>query len=133
MQRSLWIALTMAQLASLTVAQLACQAPASRRDVAAAELPRAVSGPCEGLAYVFFVVAEQRDRGESREAQIRMAQESVHNRFSEDPEQALADLLRVIDAVYRRPGQRAREIEASVLEDCVVNDRGQAVLLWPAP
>lgn len=125
MQRSLLIALTMAQLA--------CQAPTPKQAEPSTPLSPAVEGACDGLAYVFFVVAEKRDRGETRDAQIRMAQESVQNRFTDDPEQALADLVRVIDAVYRRPGQSARDLEASVRDDCVENELGQAVLLWPAP
>ena len=82
---------------------------------------------------MFLVVAENRDRGHTREMQVERLRESVDNPFSEDPDDALADLLRVVDAVYRRPDQSARQLEASVLDDCVVNDRGQAVLLWPSP
>jgi hypothetical protein len=90
---------------------------------------------CEGLAYVFFLVADKRDHGAGREEQIAAAQESVANPFTRDPRQASRDLLHVIDLVYRHPGADAAEIEAQVRAHCEVDARGRAVLrtLWPAP
>jgi hypothetical protein len=94
----------------------------------------AVLGACEGLAYVFFLVAENRDRGRSREEQIERARESVVNPFAAEPRQAGNDLIHVIDLVYRQPEASASEIESQVRDDCEVDDNGHAVLrtLWPA-
>ncbi len=96
--------------------------------------PRENAGVCEGLAYVFFLVAENRDRGSTREEQIEGAREGLGNPFTSQPGQTGRDLRYVIDLVYRYPEASAAEIEARVRDGCRVNERGQAVLetLWPA-
>lgn len=83
---------------------------------------------------MFFLVAESRNRGSSREQQIERAGESVANPFAREPRQADNDLIHVIDLVYRHPEASASEIEAQVREDCEPDENGQAVLrtLWPA-
>lgn len=83
---------------------------------------------CEDLAYVFFLVARQRERGESRDTQLARLRESVQNPFTTRPELALRNLAEVVDRVYDSPHRNARELEASVLDDCSVDERGQAVL-----
>ena len=95
---------------------------------------RQTADACEGLAYVFFLVAEERDGGTSREEQIERARQSVANPFAGEPRQAGNDLLHVIDLVYRHPEASPSEIEAQVRADCEVDERGHAVLrtLWPA-
>ena len=110
---------------------LACETPQSPPQTPEA---REIAGACEGLAYVFFLVAESRDRGSSRAQQIERARESVANPFAGEPRQAGDDLIHVIDLVYRHPEASASEIEAQVRGDCELDEDGHAVLrtLWPA-
>jgi hypothetical protein len=90
-------------------------------------------GACVDLAYAFFVVADKRDHGSTREEQMQAVREGVDGPFAVHPERTLADLQRVVDLVYRRPDVNAREIEALVREHCVVDERGQPLLrtAWP--
>jgi hypothetical protein len=106
---------------------LACQAAPTT------PVPPDDAGACENLAYVFLLIALERDRGSTKEAQIEMARESVESPFVSRPEHTLRHLLHVIDLVYRYPDSSAREIEAIVLEGCVVDDQGRAVVntAWP--
>jgi len=106
---------------------LACRAP-----ITAPPPPRS-GGPCADLAFAFFLVAEKRDHGSTRDEQIEALQAGVASPFAQRPEQTLEELLHVVDLVYRRPDASARELEALVRERCVVDERGQAVLraAWP--
>jgi hypothetical protein len=93
------------------------------------------AGVCENLAYVFRLVAQERDRGTSKKDQIEMMRESVDSPFVTRPEQTLRQLLHVVDLVYRHSDSSAREIEAIVIDGCTVDEQGRAVLKmeWPAP
>jgi hypothetical protein len=91
-------------------------------------IPPASGDVCQDLAYVFFLVAEQKQRGLSRDAQIARLREDVRNRFSTRPEQTLDQLVQVVELVYETPHADARELEASVLDHCSVDERGHAVL-----
>jgi hypothetical protein len=115
-------------LAPLLLACETAQAPPQTPEA------RANADACEGLAYVFFLVADKRDHGTDREEQIETARESVANPFTRQPVQTGRDLRHVIDLVYRHPEASAAEIEAKVRANCQVDARGQAVLrtLWPA-
>jgi hypothetical protein len=91
-------------------------------------VPPEGGGVCQDLAYVFFLVAEQKQRGLSRDAQIARLREDVRNPFSTRPEETLGQLEQVVEQVYETPHTSARELEASVLDHCRVDERGQAVL-----
>lgn len=121
MQRTAWIAF-------LACAGVACQPASPPPEVSAANLD-----VCEELARVFFLIATHRERGKSRESQEEMVRQSVNTPFTTDPERTRDDLLHVVGLVYRSPEIGPRELEAKVLADCHVNERGQAVLrtLWP--
>jgi hypothetical protein len=88
---------------------------------------------CEGLAYVFLLIAQEKDRGSTKNAQIEMVRESVDNPFVTRPDETLRHLLQVVDLVYRRSDSSAPEIEASVLDGCAVDERGRAILTTPWP
>ncbi len=115
---------------ALALVALACE---TAQSPARTPEPRANADACEGLAYVFFLVAEQRDRGSTREEQLEKTQESLESPFTSDPGQTGRDLRYVIELVYRYPEASAAEIEAKVRDGCRVNEQGQAVLqtLWP--
>lgn len=123
-------------LASSLAASLALLLGACETPQAPPRTPevRQSADACEGLAYVFFVVAENRDRGSSREEQVARARQSVVNPFSGEPRQAGNDLLHVIDLVYRNPEASPAEIESHVRDDCELDGQGHAVLrtLWPS-
>jgi len=108
---------------------LACQAPAP----ITAPVPETRDGACADLAYVFFLVAEKRDRGSTRDAQLEALRRSIDTPFATQPDRTLRQLEQVIELVYRRPELPAREVEAMVRDDCVVDEQGRAVLrrLWP--
>ncbi len=109
-----------------TLLALACQnAPMS-------PVPPSRSDPCGDLAYVFMLVAENRDRGQSREEQIEALGESVHSPFVGRPDQTLRTLTRVVDAVYAAPRASPAEIEDSILRQCRVDAQGRVVLAAPA-
>jgi hypothetical protein len=91
-------------------------------------MPPAGGGVCEDLAYVFFLVAEQKQRGVSRDAQIERLREDVRNPFSTRPEVTFDQLVQVVERVYETPHASALELEARVLDHCSVNERGEAVL-----
>jgi hypothetical protein len=116
------------RLLALCLALLACETAAPP----VTPYPPKAEGVCAQLAYAFFLVAEKRDRGSTREDQIETARESVDNPFARHPDETLAFLLRMVDFVYRRPEASAEQIQAQVMEGCAVDQRGQAVLLWPA-
>ncbi len=103
---------------------LACALPA---DEPRTPLPPEGGGTCENLAQVFFAIAQSRDRGRSKRQQVRALRRSVDSPFSEDPEVTFRQLERVIEWVYERP-ESAGELAQLVREDCVVNEKGQAVL-----
>lgn len=107
----------------------ACASPGPAPDVAASV--RRSGGVCADLAHAFYLVAEKRDRHVPKTTQVQLAQESVQNPYVSDPRRTLQDLLHVIDLVYANPELGAREIEASVLDHCRVNGRGQAVVSTP--
>ena len=106
---------------------LACQAPLTT------ETRRESGGVCTDLAYIFFLVAEKRDRGSTQEAQLDALRQGTQSPFAVHPEQTLRELSHVVELVYRRPEASAREIEAAVRDHCAVDERGQAVLraAWP--
>jgi hypothetical protein len=106
---------------------LACQAPPTT------PVPPNDGEPCAGLAYVFLLIAQEKDRGSTREAQIEMVRESVDSPFVSRPDETLRHLLHVVDLVYRCPDSSAGEIEAIVRDGCVVDEQGRAVLKasWP--
>jgi hypothetical protein len=97
----------------------------------ATSVPRNPSDPCEGLAYVFFMIGEGRDRGITKQQQIEKAREGVESPFVRRQEETADHWIRAIELVYREPDADAHEIERRVLDRCSVNERGQAVLLWP--
>jgi hypothetical protein len=93
---------------------------------------RPLRGPdrtCTELAYAFYVVAEEKDRGTSKEAQIEKARESLR---TADPA-ALSQMLHIIDLVYRFSDGTPQDIGATVLDNCAIDQNGQAVVrtLWP--
>ena len=104
---------------------LACQRPP------VTPLPPVGGDVCDDLAYVFFLVARNKDDGRSLDEQLAMAERGVENPFAGHPERTLRDWLRVIEFVYRQPESDAPRIRAQVRDGCHVNERGQAVLLWP--
>lgn len=93
----------------------------------------AFAGACTSLSTVFVGIAENRDQGESRESQIEMAYESTDDPAAADPDGTLRYLLQTIDFVYGRPDLSAEAIEALVLDSCLVNEDGRAVLYLPQP
>lgn len=106
---------------------LACHAPART------PTPPQGGDACDSLAYVFFLIAENKDRGKTREEQIGMVRAGVDNPFATRPDATLQSLLGVVDLVYERPDESADEIRTSVLEACSVNEKGQAVLVRRRP
>lgn len=88
--------------------------------------PRAPKA-CIGLANSFVLVASERQRGASAEEQAEVAR--AHARS----EAGLRHWLRVIDLVYRFEDGSPREIGATVLDHCSVDERGRAAVttLWP--
>jgi hypothetical protein len=79
---------------------LACRAP-----ITAPPPPRS-GGPCADLAFAFFLVAEKRDRGSTREEQIEALQAGVASPFAQRPEQTLEELLRVSTSSTAAPMRR---------------------------
>jgi hypothetical protein len=80
---------------------------------------------CDGLANVFYVISEYKKRGDSKETQ----QEWVRDMFRK--KHFSAQLLeRAVDYVYRS-GEDSEQIRAQILDGCVVNSRGQAVVRLP--
>lgn len=112
---------------ALALLLLACQAPPTSH-VRAAD-----TGVCADLAYIFLLIAEERDRGSTREAQIERVRESVDNPFVTRPDETLRHLLQVVDLVYRRSDASATEIQEIVLDGCAADEDGRAVLRasWP--
>jgi hypothetical protein len=106
---------------------LACQSPPTT------PVPPAGGDVCANLAYVFLLVAEERDRGSTKEAQIETVRESVDSPFVTRPEETLRYLLRVVDLVYERSDASASEIEADVRDSCIVDEQRRAVVSthWP--
>ncbi len=104
---------------------LACGAPATT------PTPPPGANACESLAYVFFLVAENRDRGRTREEQVEMMRASVDNPFAKQPEETLRSLLGVVDLVYQRTDAGADEIRDSVLQSCSIDETGRAILSRP--
>lgn len=104
--------------------------------LACADAPRTLAVPrdgdaCEGLAHVFYLVAVNKDRGDSRPKQLEKAREGVTTPFAAQPDKTLRYWEGVIERVYRRPDASADEIRALAQASCTVNEKGQAVLLWP--
>ena len=87
-------------------------------------MPRA----CSQIANSFVLVASQRERGATLEAQRAVAREAAKSKAG------LAHWFRVIDLVYRYDDASPREIGATVLDHCTVDERGRASIatLWPA-
>jgi hypothetical protein len=117
---------------SLGAAALALLACRSQAPLTVA-VPETRGGVCSDLAYAFFLVAEKKDRGASKDAQIEALRQSIDTPFATQPDQTLRHLERVVEIVYRNPELSARQIEAKVREDCVVDEQGRAVLprIWP--
>jgi hypothetical protein len=111
------------------LALLACQTRAPL--TAAVPAPR--GGACSDLAYAFFLVAEKKDRGASKDEQIEALRESIATPFATQPDRTLRQLERVVEIVYRNPELSAAQIQARVRDDCVVDEQGRAVLprIWP--
>jgi hypothetical protein len=97
----------------------------------ATPLPPVSGSVCEGLAYVMFLIADHRDHGRSRQEQLEMARNGVGNPFSAQPERTLQSWQHLIELVYREENASAAEVRVRTLERCDVNERGQAILLWP--
>lgn len=104
---------------------LGCQVP---RYEARTRIPPKNAGVCEEIAYVFYLVAEGRDRGVSHDEQVKAVTTGVNNPFSKRPEETRSQLLRVVDYVYDADEASAEEIEARVLDHCVVDARGKALV-----
>jgi hypothetical protein len=110
---------------ALALLILACQVPPKTH------VPPESGDACANLAYVFFLIADARDRGDTKEDQIEKLQASVENPFATRRETTLRSLLGVVDLVYLRPDESAEEIRESVLADCAVDERGRAVVARP--
>jgi len=93
---------------ALVGALLGCENPPTT------PLPPDGGGVCTHLAYVFYVVARNRDRGLSREGQTDLVTEGVVNPFTTDPEATRRSLLHVVDLVYRTPMPRRSAHEDEV-------------------
>lgn len=118
----------------LTSPERCAEAARERIAVAVAKLPWAApsipvpGNVCQDLAQAFLVVARYRDQGRSRRDQEKMIRESIRTPFVSDPERAQQQLLRIVDVVYRAADASPEEIESGVLDHCVVDDQGQAVV-----
>ena len=117
--------LRLALAALALVPAVACLPP--QRE-ARTRIPPREAGVCEELAYVFFLVAQGRDRGYSRRDQLRSMSKSVNNPFAKRPEATLGQLVKVVDFVYAQPGDSPEEIEGRVLDRCSVDAGGHAVV-----
>ena len=110
------------------LALLACQSEAPLT----AAVPATRGGACSDLAYAFFLVAEKRDRGASKDAQMEALRQSIDTPFATQPDQTLRQLEQVVEIVYRNRELSAPQIQAKVSDDCVVDEQGRAVLprIW---
>ena len=102
----------------------ACAAPRRPRSAY-----RNSGDPCQNLAYTFYLVAEYKERGASRESQERIARKRV-GRSAE----SLDQWLHVVDLVYRYSDGEPYEIGATVLDNCEIGPGGKAAVvttLWP--
>jgi hypothetical protein len=90
--------------------------------------PDGGSDVCTRLAYVFYLVAEKRERGIGEREQIEALASDVDNPFTLHPGETHEGLRRVVEIVYARPRGDPRELEAEVSESCSVDAQGQAVL-----
>ena len=86
---------------------------------------------CEDLAYVFYLVARNKDQQSTQEEQLEMAREGIASPFAAHPGRTLRYWSRVIELVYHHPDADADQIQAMVLDACTVDRNGRAVLLWP--
>ena len=118
---------------TLALQLVACELPPVKTAPATTQVGPGNGEVCAQLAHVFFLVAQSRDKGASREDEISRLRESVQNRFVKNPDQALRQLIRVVDLVYLARDESADSIRGRVQADCDVNRRGDAVLgtFWP--
>lgn len=79
---------------------------------------------CEDLAFAFYTIAEYERRGDSRESQLAW----LHDHFGERGSSGAANVAeRIIEFVYRSEAQ-PEQIGRQVLEHCVVDREGRAVV-----
>ena len=96
---------------------------AAPRAAPAAGAPRV----CKELADVFYVIARYEQRGDSKESQLVW----LRREFAPDEEASPLGIFdRALDYVYATDADPG-EIRASVLDKCVTDERGQAVLRLP--
>jgi hypothetical protein len=119
-----------------TEAPAAAPPPAQDAEQPGPDVPqpaRAAAPPpqaCQDVAASFFAVATYRDEGLNQEQQIALARERVGVR---DSERAFRHWLRIIEIVYRLEDRTPKQIAATVLEGCSLNEHGQAVVKTPWP
>lgn len=111
----------------LAIGLFACEAPPPTPSA-----PESV-GACTRLSREFVQIAQKRDRGETRHAQIEHAYDVADDPATSDPNGTLRYLMQTIDFVYGRPDVSAEGIGALVQGSCLVNDEGRAVLYLPQP
>lgn len=78
---------------------------------------------CTRIGYAAYVIAEYEERGESRAEQV----EHIEARLRDPSPELRRYLLRLVDLVYRSDAP-ARELGAAVTRNCVVDERGRAVV-----
>jgi len=93
------------------------------------ESPR-VPRACARLANAFYRIADQKNHGVTKEAQIEVMHEATRRPGADAMRR---HWLHMIDLVYRFSDASAQEIGMTVLDHCAVDGRGQAVVitLWP--
>jgi hypothetical protein len=82
---------------------------------------------CRELANVFFIIATYEARGDSKESQLVWLREEYAPNEASSP---LGIFDRALDYVYGSD-ESAKEIRASVMDHCVVDEHGRAVLRLP--
>jgi hypothetical protein len=100
---------------------LACFAPAPSAAVSK------VAPVCRELANAFFIIATYEARGDSKESQLVWLREEYAPNEASSP---LGIFDRALDYVYGSD-ESAKEIRASVMDHCVVDEHGRAVLRLP--
>jgi hypothetical protein len=82
---------------------------------------------CRELANVFYIIAGYEARGDSKASQLVWLREE----YAPDEETSPLGIFdRALDYVYESDAE-PKEIRASVMDHCVVDERGQAVLRLP--
>jgi len=82
---------------------------------------------CRELANVFFIIAGYEARGDTKASQLVWLREEYSPDEATSP---LPSFDRALDYVYASDAE-PKEIRASVMDHCVVDERGQAVLRLP--